>query len=301
MTATDVSAASSAGSAATQQRPLGYAAVAAAASLWGTWSLFFRPAERIAAVSPAVQSIIVMLTGFLVMAPLAWRDRRGAPRAPRVWLLMAAVGVVDAFNVLFFFMAMQHTSLAVAVLTHYLALPLVAVTAPLVLRERTTPTAWVSFVIALLGLTLLVEPWRASSHGALLGAALGSASALFFAGNVLLSKHASTLLLPREVYAWRMPSAILVQLFFVPSGGFALPATVYLLLGSAALVGGVTAGGLYYWGLGRVDASRATVLSLLEPTVAVLIGIVVWREIPGPAAAIGALLIVGALYSATRG
>lgn len=282
------------------QRALGYAAIAAAASLWGTWSLFFRPAERIAPVVPAVQSIAVMLLIFLVTAPFAWRERRGAKRPPRVWLLMGFVGVVDAFNVLFFFMAMQRTSLAVAVLTHYLALPLVAITAPVVLKERTTAAAWVSFAVALVGLVLLVEPWRASSQGALIGAALGSASAVFFAGNVLLSKHVSTRLGPREVLAWRMPTAIAVQLFFVPNGGFALPASVYALLGCAALVGGVTAGALYYWGLRRVDASRATVLSLLEPTVAVLIGVVVWKEIPGPAAALGALLIVGALYTTTR-
>ncbi len=278
----------------------GYAAVALAATLWGTWSLFFRPAERIAPVAPAVQSVVVFGVVFAVMAPLAWRDRRGTSRPRRVWLLIVGLGAVDALNVLFFFMAMQRTSLAVAVLTHYLALPLVAIAAPLVLGERTTRSAGLAFAAALAGLVLLVEPWRAASAASLVGAAFGSASAVFFAINVLLSKLAGGFVSPRELLAWRLPSAIGVLLLFVPEGGFALPWAVYCLLGAAASIGGVTAGWLYYWGLSRVEASRATVLSLMEPTMAVLIGLVVWREVPGPAAAVGAVLILVALYVATR-
>lgn len=284
----------------------GHAAVGVAACLWGTWSLFFRPAQDLYPISPAAQSALVCGSVFLIAAPLAWRGGTGAARPPRAWGLLAGLGAVDAGNVLFFFMAMQKTSLAVAVLTHYLALPLVAVTAPLLLRERTGPRAWTGLAVALTGLLLLVEPWRVMG-APLAGAILGALSALFFTMNVLGSKLAASWFTPQEVLAWRYPVLIPILLVFTsetdrvmllaPAG---LTAAAWVV--AAGLIVGAIAGLLYYWGLSRVPASHATTLSLLEPVVAILIGVLVWSEIPGPAAAVGALLILGALaITATSG
>ena len=50
---------------------------------------------------------------------------------------MAWLGVGDALNAYFFFEAYQRTSVAIAVLTHYLAPLFIAIGAPLLLRERT--------------------------------------------------------------------------------------------------------------------------------------------------------------------
>ena len=278
----------------------GYAAIAMAATLWGSWSLFFRPAERLASISPAVQCFMVYALGIVVVAPLAWRARRRVRRPLTAWAMMAAVGVIDVLNVLFFFYAMQGASLAVAVLTHYLSVPLVAIAAPLFLGERPGRSAWLTLGLALVGLVLLLEPWQSASMKMLGGAAFGGVSAVFFALNVLISKRATRHFAWLEVQAWRTPSALLVLLLFVPAGGFLLPGAVYALLGGAALLGGLVAGLLYYWGLARIPAAHVTLLGLLEPLVAVGIGIVVWHEIPGPAAALGALLILAALYAATR-
>ena len=73
----------------------------------------------------------------VLLLPLAIRAtlQRARPRSPVDWYLIGAFGISDALSCGLYFAAMQTTSVAVAVLTHYLAPLLVAVSAPLVLRE----------------------------------------------------------------------------------------------------------------------------------------------------------------------
>jgi len=115
---------------------VGYALVAIAASGWGTWPLILRHAEAIAPVDAALESTLVMTILTLVAAPLCLRDRVARRASAREWAGIAWLGVSDALNVLLFFRAYQATSVAIAVLTHYLAPIFVAVAAPYVLRER---------------------------------------------------------------------------------------------------------------------------------------------------------------------
>ena len=59
-----------------------------------------------------------------------------------------------------------------------------------------------------------------------------------------------------------------------------LPA--YAVLTAGGLSGGLLANVLFLRGLKRIPAPQASVLTLIEPVVAVLVGAVVWAEIPGP-------------------
>jgi drug/metabolite transporter (DMT)-like permease len=200
-------------------------------------------------------------------------------------------------NSLLFFMAMQRTTLSIAVLTHYLAPVLVAALAPLVLKEAAGPRVWFALALALGGLTLLLEPWRAPADGVLAGAALGTGSAVFYAANVLVTKRIQKWFSPYEILGWHLPSALLVLAFFLPEGAFETPLVPLSLVACAGLLIGAFGGILYLRGLSRVPASRASVLTLLEPVVAVLVGAAVWGELLGPLAMLGGLLVLGAAAS----
>ena len=97
-------------------RRSGYALVAVAAMGWGTWPLILRHAP----MSPALQSAVLMLMLMLGSLPVMLRDRVRARARPAHWLGVAWLGVSDALNVGLFFAAYQRTSVAIAVLTHYL-------------------------------------------------------------------------------------------------------------------------------------------------------------------------------------
>lgn len=281
-------------------RARGYALVAAASASWGAWSLFFRPAERAQPVAPALEAAVVLAVTSLATMPGALRDRPSAPRPLRAWALLAALGVTDALNTLLFFWAMQRTSLAVAVLSHYFAPVLVAALAPIALREVARRATFGFLALAIAGLALLLEPWRASTAGALAGAGLGLASAVFYTGNILLQKRLFDAFSAREVLSWHAVLSVAILVLFVPHGGFALGAWPAALLVAGGATLGATSCLAFLRGLSAIPASHASVLTLLEPLVAVSVGAVAWHEVPGPIALAGAALILAAAYGVVR-
>jgi drug/metabolite transporter (DMT)-like permease len=195
---------------------------------------------------------------------------------------------------------MQRTSLAVAVLTHYLAPLLVAMAAPVFLGERLGRTTLVALAVSLAGLALLLEPWRPGAGGDLAGALWGAGSAVFYAANVLLGKALAPHFTPRQTVGWHMAPAVALLWCFVPPGGLAVGAAPLAILAAGALVAGVGANLLFFRGLAVVEAGRASVLTLLEPLVAVAIGWFVWGEVPGPLAGAGAALLLTGAYLVIR-
>lgn len=275
----------------------GVALVAAAAVMWGTWSLILRPAGVSAWTSAP---IVFAIMGVLAL-PLALRERSPARWDRPTVVMLALHGSFAAGNVIAYFAAMAETTLAVAALTHYLAPVFVAVMAPWIDRERIAG-APVAAAVALLGLLLVLEPWAAStaSAGNLQGGALlGTLSAVFFAGNVFFARRLEPRLGATRIIAYHALIAALVLVPFAGSGLFRLSSSQLGLLALGAAGPGMLAGVLFVTGLATVGSSRAAVLAYLEPLVAVLLGWLVWNERVRPIAALGAACIVaGGLWVA---
>jgi drug/metabolite transporter (DMT)-like permease len=275
-------------------RRLGALLVIAAAASWGTWSLFLRPSQLPAAFTAplmfalmGVSSLPLALRG----APVRW-DRR-------IVGLLLGNAVCDALNVLTFFAAMDHTSVAVAVLTHYAAPVLVALAAPWIDGER-NPAALAAALLALAGLTLVLEPWHGGGGG--WGAALGLASAVCYAGNVFIVRRlAAEIGGPRAISYHSLLAAVLLSpmLLMVPMEVVTLRG--FGLLAAGALTIGAGSGIVYAAGLVRVGASRSGVLTFAEPLVAVLVGILVWGEPATLAMLVGGAMGIAAGVWVVRG
>lgn len=275
-----------------QRAYVGYALVAVAACSWGTWPFILRHAPMPA----SLQSAIVMLVLVVVSAPFMLRDRIRVKATRRDWLGVAWLGFSDAMNIALFFAAYQRTSVAIAVLTHYLTPIIVALAAPFVLKERSRPKTYVAVAIAFVGLCLLLEPWRAAANG-LAGAALGAGSAVFYASNVLTNKRLAKVFSGSELMFFHGFVAVPLLFALVGSSEYGQVARGPLLVVLAGALGpGALAGLFFVWGLRRIPASHASTLSLLEPLVAVIIAASAFGESIGVIGLIGGLLILsGAL------
>ncbi len=268
--------------------------VALAASSWGTWSLFLRPSGLPSNVTTPIVFIVMALAAL----PFALRG------PPTVWdrttiALIAGNAVFDALNILTFFGAMQRTTIAIAVLSHYLAPILVAVAAPWI-DGVTTPRARPAAVVALAGLVIILEPWTDLAEGAVLGAALGAISAVCYAGNVFVVRRLAARIGASRALAYHcaLASVALAPLLIGRLG--ALTATqVALLVGGGASIGAAS-GVVFALGLLRIGSARAAVLTFLEPIVAVAVGVVVWDEPLHATAILGAALVVGAGLEVAR-
>jgi drug/metabolite transporter (DMT)-like permease len=276
---------------------IGYALVAGAACAWGFWPLFLRGAESYGPTAPELESAITLAVVTLASAPFVLGDRIRARGSWRGWAGVAWMGVADALNVVLFFRAYQMTSVAIAVLTHYLTPLFIAVLAPLVLREerdrRTTASVLVSFV----GLVLLLAPW-ASGHrpGDLLGALAGAGSAVFYASNVLVNKRVMDEFSGSEMMFFHGVVATPLLFLIVPRAAWGVVdmRSVGVVVCGAAVCGGA-AGLAFVWGLRRIRASHASTLTLLEPLVAVVVAAVAFGErLSAAALAGGALILCGA-------
>lgn len=161
------------------------AMVATAASSWGLWSLFLRPTGLPATVTSPMLFLLMAAWAMpwaLRAEPVVWTRRL-------VWLLVGN-SVFDAINVLTFFAAIERTTVAIAVLTHYAAPVLIALGAPVIDRVR-VPGAIAASLVAVAGLALVLEPWREAS-GVLVGGGLGLISAFAYAGNVFVVRRLAT-------------------------------------------------------------------------------------------------------------
>ncbi|HEY8074166.1 MAG TPA: DMT family transporter [Labilithrix sp.] len=268
----------------------GYVLVAIAACGWGTWPLILKHAP----MPPALQSAVMMTVLTVASLPVMARDRVRVRATAKQWLGIAWLGVADAGNAGLFFAAYQRTSVAVAVLTHYLTPIFVALAAPVVLGERARPRTYGAVAIAFGGLVLLLEPWRAGlGRDDLVGAALGAGSAVFYASNVLVNKRLVPAFSGSEMMFFHGLFSVPILFAMVPAGTWAdVPPYAWKVMLLGALGPGAACGLLFVWGLRAIPASHASVLALLEPLVAVVLAAVVIRERLGAVPMLGAAAIL---------
>jgi drug/metabolite transporter (DMT)-like permease len=273
--------------------------VAGSASTWGLWPLILRRAESFGAIAPALSSAVALAALTVISGGAMVRDRspRGVTRPASAWLALAWLGVSDALNVFFFFRAIQTTTVAVAVLTHYLTPLFVALAAPLALGERVTQRTYGAVVLAFTGLVLLLEPWGVGANAAgsqmFVGAAFGAASAVFYASNVLVNKRLMPYFTGSELACYHGAVAVPILVALTPVAAWsAVDARAWPWLLSGAVGPGAIAGLVFVWGLRRIPAAHASALTLLEPFVAVMVGIAVFQEVPTAIGLAGALMIL---------
>ena len=270
-----------------------------AATCWGSWSLLFRPTELSGAVTAPIVFVLIALGSALPM----WREhKRLAPKWTRsVVLMLLAYSFFDALNAATFFSAMNITTVAVAVLTHDLAPVLVALVSPHVDGVR-VKAAYPAAFIALLGVVLLLEPWREGALGGdvMLGALLGGISAVAYAFNVFLGRRLSIAVGPFTALG---AHSFLAALLLLPLAGSELLQieardVPYLLI--AGFGPGLLAGAAFLRGVALIGSARAAILAFLEPLIACIVGFLFFHERLGWFGLLGGLLILGAGVLVTR-
>ena len=273
----------------------GFLMVAFAAASWGTWTLFLRPTH----LPGLVTTPIVFATMAVVGLPIALTEPKG--RWDRTtWLLIALNTAFDALNVVCFFSALDATSVAIAVLSHYVTPILVALAAPRI-DGVATPGAKPAALVALAGLVIVLEPWAEPTSGAVLGASLGLASAVCYAGNVFTVRRlVGRIGAARAMVLHSIGAALVLLPFAWPHlADITTDSFVRIVIGGVGP--GTIAGIVFARGLARIGSARTAILTFAEPLVAVACGALVWDEGLHPLAALGGALILGAgVYVARR-
>jgi len=279
-------------------RALPYAAVVFAACSWGTWALLLRHAEAIGPMPTAMESAVVMAVLTIVTGAMSLRDRIPRPASWRARGWVVCLGVADAFNVLLFFAAYKIT-IGVSVLAHYVTPVLVAIAASLVLRESVTRRTALALAVSLSGLAVILAPVEGAPAAAAVwsSAAFGVGSAVFYATGFILNKFVVDSFSTNEALFWHGVVATPLLATFVPWHAWgAVDPHAAGFLALVAIGPGALAGIAFVWGLRRMPAAHASMLTLLEPLIAVVIGAAVYGETMGVRTfAGGGLILAGAV------
>lgn len=274
----------------------GYVAIIASMLIWGSVGVFARKAGQEPLVTVTVRLLFGSLTLGLIVAmqgglrsllPADWR-RRG---------LMVLSGLALALNWLFFFKAMDVTTVSNAVLSYYAAPVMVALASPFLLKERLEGRTLVATALAFGGIVvMLYNPGQGLGATDLKGVGFGLLAACFYALVTIIARWLADVSAARLVLVQCVTAALVTTPAVLWSGGPAALAMPLGALGLLAVVGMVhtaLALFLYFWGLGSVKVQHVGVLAYLDPVSALLFAYLFLGEVPTPASLLGGAMVLG--------
>ncbi len=278
-------------------------AFAATSLIWGIPYLFIKIAVD-GGVTPPVLAWGRVALASVVLLGLAWRaGTLGQVRGRWRWLVAYAVAEVSIpFPLIAFGEQRVASSLAAIIIA---SVPLIG--ALLALRfdhsERPTPARALGLLVGFGGVIALVGIDVAGRRQALLGTAAILVAAVGYAIGPMLIKHRMAGLDSRATMGASLavasvllaPFALLDAPPRVPSVG-AISAVVVL-----GLVCTAAAFVIYTLLIHEAGTSRATVITYVNPVVAVALGVTLLGEQPGAGAIAGLLLILAGSWFATGG
>ncbi len=179
--------------------------------------------------------------------------------------LLILSGAAIGINWILFFEAYRYTTVAIAALSCYFAPVIVTAASPFLFKEKLTARQVFCFVMSTLGLVLVIGVSRGGGSRDLIGILFGLGAAVFYASVVLFNKsirHVSGI--NRTFYQFL--EAILVL-------------TPYVCL---------TGGSLRY-----LKGQEASILSYIDPLVAILVSVAILHESITVFQAVGGGMILG--------
>ncbi len=261
--------------------------------------------------SPETLSVLRHIASFTFVGLLLAAGRRGDRRGAGVLLLptramlaAAGLGIVLAIFGWAYFAALRYIPVSLAVLLLYTFPAQVVVMTAILGMERLTRQRGLAFAVAFAGVALAVGDgaesldWRGVGLGLVAATGLALTTVL---GSRMMSRGHDELAI---IFHMAVVAAALTTAAVASGPGFAWPAGAipwagYLFAGAAAGLGML----LYFLALPLIGPLRASLLSNLEPVVAILAAIVILGERPGPAQFAGIAMVLGAiglLYAADR-
>ncbi|GAB4381244.1 MAG: DMT family transporter [Calditrichia bacterium] len=191
-----------------------------------------------------------------------------------------------------FFYTLTTIPIADSVVIQYTSPIFTALLAIVILKEKTNKKQWMAFVLAFIGVVLVIKPgFSLTFIPAFIGlcGACSSGVAYNLVRKLRESEHPMNIIfyLPAVSIPLSLPGAI--SDFVLPSG----EQWIWLILiGAFTFVAQI----FLTIGLHREKAAKATTVSYITVVFSILWGLIFWKEIPDSYSLSGAILILGAIY-----
>lgn len=259
--------------------------------------------RRYIPLSSSLVALVRGVVGSLFLLLVIWISKKklDVSAIRKNFRFLALSGAAIGFNWILLFEAYNYTSVATATLCYYLAPILVILASPIVLKEQLTPKKILCTITALIGMVLVSGVTEAgfSGTGELKGVFFGLGAALLYASVILMNKKMGRIsAYDKTIVQLSLASIALLPYVLLTEDFSAIaltPISAALLL-TAGIVHTGVAYWLYFGSMNDLPSHTVALLSYLDPILAIILSLVLLHEPMSAAAAVGAVLILGAAY-----
>lgn len=294
---------------------LGYALVIVAAVLFGLNGGFSRVAMG-SGLSPENFTTLRVTGAMLVFVAYAACMRRSALKRPRgtAFLLVAALGLIGVAGLqLTYNVAINRLPLGIALLIEYLAPVLVVLWVRFVRKEHVRPRMWAAVALAVVGLAAVSRAWDGLVLDGL-GITMALLASVCFAAYFLIGEHNVGFDDPLRIILWAFVVATVCMNLIQPIWTTPdLPSTTsglgrlddvsvnpWVILATIIVFGTVVPFFLEMLALKHLPATIVTVVAMLEPVIALILGWSWFDESLTPVQLLGAgAVLVGIVLAQT--
>lgn len=274
--------------------------IAAAGTLWGLLSLFFKFFTGLG--MDAMQAVCIRngAAAVLMIAYLAVRkpEKLRLKKLSHIWYFVGTGMISLAFFNVCYFMCIDLAGVSVAALLLYTSPAFVMVLSAVLFGERMNLQKFAALCLTIVGCACVTGAFGGGAAISLKAAAVGLCSGLGYALYTIFGKYALRDYGSDTITAYTVLFAALGTL------PFSRPVEMILSVNSVPAALLCVASGLfctvapyllYTKGLEGVESGQASILATVEPVVAALVGIFIFREGVTAGKVVGILLILGSI------
>ncbi|MEP7147651.1 MAG: EamA family transporter [Acidobacteriota bacterium] len=269
--------------------------------IWGTTWIFIK--IGLADLPPITFAASRFALAVAILLPVIWIRELPWPRSPAEWKLIALTGFLQfSLNYSAVFWAEQHITSGLAAVLQAMITVFGLLLAWIFLpAEKITGLKIFAVLLGVIGVAVIfIEQLRIESIMAFLGCVAVVAGAYCAAQASILVKLRGSSLHPASLVCAQMicglPAIVIYALLAEGDPlAFHWTWTAVVCVLYLTVFGTIAAFWLYYWLLSRIESTKAMMISLVTPLIAVVIGAVVLDESLPPQTLLGGILIIASI------
>ena len=211
-------------------------------------------------------------------------------------VLLLFSGAAIGINWILLFEAYKYTTISAATLSYYFAPVIVTVICPILFHEKLTGKQIFCFIMSTLGLIMITGTSNIRDKRDFIGILFGISAAIFYAAVIILNKFIRNIDGIHRTFLQFLSAIIILVPYVLLTSGIHLGNLDIKGWGNLLIVGlfhtGITYC-MYFSSLKELAGQEASILSYIDPLVAVLISVLILGERMSIAQAIGGVLILG--------
>lgn len=211
--------------------------------------------------------------------------------------LLFISGAAMGFNWILLFQAYNYTSVSIATLSYYFAPVIVMAACPILFREKLTVKQALCFVMASIGLFMIIGVGGRGDYGNnLVGIGFGLGAAVLYATVVILNKYIKNVTGIDRTLIQFFAAIIVLTPYVYATTGINIGTLDNIGIINLMVLGLVYTGicyVLYFSSIKDLKGQEAAILSYIDPLVAVIVSIAILGEAVNPVQIAGGFMILG--------